>query len=106
MKRGVYVMKLKPGGLAGYKEGHDNIGQELVDEIGRSGIAQITIFEADPMLVMYSEIVDEDAWTKLWSSDVHERWGAKMNEFMAIGEGGAPEAQELREIFHLETGAT
>jgi L-rhamnose mutarotase len=98
-------MRLKPGGLAGYSEHHANIWQELVDEIRQSGIAQITIFENDPMLVLYSEIHDEDAWDRLWSTEVHGRWGALMNEYMAVDETGAPEAAELREVFHLETGS-
>jgi L-rhamnose mutarotase len=96
-------MRLKPEGLAGYKERHDNIWKELVDEIARSGIAQITIFENDPLLVLYSEIEDEAAWDRLWASEVHGRWGAIMNEYMAVDETGAPEFSELREVFHVDT---
>jgi L-rhamnose mutarotase len=103
MIRRAFTMRLKPGGLAGYRERHDNIWSELVAEIGRSGIAQITIFENDPVLVLYSEIADEGAWDRLWATEVHERWGAIMNEYMAVDETGAPEASELREVFHLET---
>jgi L-rhamnose mutarotase len=98
-------MQLKPGGLAGYREKHDAIWQELVDEIERSGIAQITIFENDPTLVLYSEIRDPEAWDRLWATEVHSRWGAVMDEFMAIDDNGAPISSELREVFHLETGA-
>src|SRR5436190_1457147 len=68
MIRRAFTMRLKSGGLAGYKENHDNIWQELVDEIERSGIAQITIFENDPVLVLYSEIRDPDAWDRLWAT--------------------------------------
>jgi L-rhamnose mutarotase len=103
--RRAFTMRLKPGGLAGYTEHHANIWQEMVDEIERSGIAQITIFENDPALVLYSEIRDPDSWDRLWASEVHERWGAIMNQYMAVDETGAPEATELREVFHLEPGA-
>ena len=65
MIRRAFTMRLKPGGLAGYREHHDKIWQELVDEIARSGIAQITIFENDPALVLYSEIHDPDSWDRL-----------------------------------------
>lgn len=105
MIRRAFTMRLKPGGLAGYKEHHDNIWRELVDEIERSGIAQITIFENDPVLVLYSEIADAGAWDRLWATEVHERWGAVMNEFMAVDDTGAPDFSELREVFHLETEA-
>jgi L-rhamnose mutarotase len=105
MIRRAFAMRLKPGGLAGYRGQHDAIWRELVDEIERSGIAQITIFENDPMLVLYSEIVDTAAWDRLWASEVHGRWGAIMNDYMAVDETGAPEFSELREVFHLATGA-
>lgn len=104
MIRRAFTMRLKPGGLAGYKEHHDNIWHELVDEIERSGIAQITIFENDPVLMLYSEITDPDAWDRLWASEVHGRWGAIMNDYMAVDVTGAPDFSELREVFHLETG--
>lgn len=105
MIRRAFTMKLEPGGLAGYRSHHDAIWEELVAEIERSGIAQITIFENDPVLVLYSEIRDAGAWDRLWATDVHTRWGAVMNEFMAVDETGAPEFSELREVFHLEPGA-
>ena len=45
MIRRAFTMRLKPGGLAEYRGHHDKIWPELVDEIERQGIAQITIFE-------------------------------------------------------------
>jgi L-rhamnose mutarotase len=98
-------MRLKPGGLEGYRKHHQEIWQEMVDEIRRSRIGQITIFEDDPMLVLYSEIADEQAWDRLWATEVHSRWGAVMDDYMAVDESGAPIFGELREVFHLETGA-
>jgi L-rhamnose mutarotase len=105
MIRRAFTMRLKPGGLDGYREHHENIWRELVDEIERSGIAQITIFENDPMLVLYSEVRDAQAWDRLWATEVHSRWGAIMNEYMAVDDTGAPEFSELREVFHLEPAA-
>jgi L-rhamnose mutarotase len=101
MIRRAFAMRLKPGGLAGYRAEHDAIWQELVDEIERSGIAQITIFENDPDLVLYSEITHESAWDELWATEPHQRWGALMEQFIEIGEGGAPVFEELREVWHL-----
>jgi len=104
MIRRAFTMKLKPGGLEGYRRQHHEIWADLVAEIERSGIAQITIFENDPVLVLYSEIRDPDAWDRLWATEVHTRWGKVMDEFMAVDETGAPESSELREVFHLEMG--
>jgi L-rhamnose mutarotase len=105
MKRVAFVMRLKEGGLAEYKRQHDQIWPELVAEIEKSGIAQITIFENDPMLVLYSEVYDDEAWAKLWSSEVHDRWGAIMNPLMHFNAEGIVDSTAVREIFHLETNA-
>ena len=88
MIRKAFTMRLRPGGLADYRRHHDEIWDELVAEIERQGIAQITIFEADPVLFLYSEINDEDAWDRLWHTDVHDRWGAIMNPLMEFGPDG------------------
>lgn len=105
MKRVTFVMRLKEGGLAEYKRQHDNIWAELVAEIEKSGIAQITIFENDPMLVLYSEVYDDSAWDKLWSSEVHDRWAEVMNPLMHFREDGKVDSTAVRELWHLETNA-
>lgn len=105
MIRRAFTMRLKPGGLAEYKRNHDAIWQELVDEIERQGIAQITIFERDPVLFLYSEIRDEDAWDRLWHTAIHDKWGEIMNPLMEFNDEGIVDSSELREVFNLETGA-
>ena len=91
MIRQAFTMKLKPGKLAEYKEQHDKIWPELVEEIERSGIASFTTFENDPHLFLYSEI--------------HDRWSEIMAPFMVFREDGLVDFHILREIFHIETGA-
>jgi L-rhamnose mutarotase len=98
-------MRLKPGGLAEYKKNHDNIWQELVNEIEKSGIGQITIFEADPVLFLYSEIYDEAAWDKLWGSAAHDRWSEVMNPLMEFRDDGIVDSSEVNLVFDLETNA-
>ena len=98
-------MKLKPGGLAQYRAHHDAIWQELVDEIQTQGIAQITIFESDPVLFLYSEITDEQAWDRLWHSEVHDRWAELMNPLMEFNAEGIVDSSEVREVFHLQKDA-
>lgn len=80
-------------------------GRELVAEIERQGIATITTFEADPVLFLYSEIRDEEAWDRLWHSEIHDRWNAVMSPLMEFNAEGIVDSSELREVFHLETGA-
>lgn len=105
MMRRAFTMRLKPGGLAQYKAHHDAIWQELVDEIRSQGIAQITIFERDPILFLYSEISDEAAWDRLWHSEIHDKWGAIMNPLMEFNDDGIVDSSELREVFDLHTAA-
>lgn len=103
MIRRAFTMRLKPGAMAEYRKHHDNIWAELVAEVRRSGIATITTFEADPVLFLFSEIEDLDAWNKLWTSDVHRRWGEVMEPLMHFKDG-IVDFGELREIFRLDTG--
>jgi len=104
MIRRAFTLRLKPGALAEYKERHDQIWPELVEEIERSGIATMTAFEADPIIFYYSEIADEGAWDRLWSTEIHDRWAEAFKPLIDFAEGTV-DAGDLREIFHLDTGA-
>lgn len=105
MIRRAFTMRLKPGALAEYKRHHDHIWPELVAEVERSGIASITTFENDPILFLFSEITDEQAWDRLWNSEIHRRWAEVMGPYMEFREDGIVDFGEVREIFHLETRA-
>ena len=84
---------------------HDAIWAEMIAELEKSGIADMTIFENDPVLVMYSVITDVEAWDRLWHSEVHDRWAVLMNPLMESNSDGIVNSTELREVFHLETNA-
>ena len=104
MIRKAFTMRLKPGALAEYKRHHDNIWPELVAQIEREGIANMTIFERDPVLFLYSEIHDEAAWDRLWHTEVHDRWSEIMNQLMEFTPEGIVDSSPVEEVFHLETG--
>src|SRR5262245_32322997 len=80
--RRAFTLRLKPASFARYKEYHDNIWPELVREIQNCGIAQITTFENDLQLFLYSEIYDKNAWDKLWNSKIHDEWAKCMELLM------------------------
>ena len=103
--RRAFTLRLKPGSFAKYKHYHDNIWPELVREIEKSGIAQITTFADDLQLFLYSEIFDQKGWDKLWSSKIHDEWAECMKPLMQFRADGKVDAGPLREIFHLETAA-
>ena len=96
MIRRAFTMRLQPGKLAEYKHFHDNVWPELVAEIERSGIATMTIFENDPVLFLYSEIVDENAWDKLWHTKIHDKWSEEaMNPLMFFRDDGIVDSSFL-----------
>jgi L-rhamnose mutarotase len=103
MIRKTFVMRLKPGALAEYKRQHDAIWPELVNEIRASGIKSATTIVDGENLVLFSEIETEDAWDRLWNSEVHRRWAEVMDPLMAIRPDGIVDSRPVEEIFHLET---
>jgi L-rhamnose mutarotase len=98
--RRAFIMRLKPGALAEYARRHGAVWPELEAEMVKAGIRQFTIYEDDPILVVASDVADPTAWAKLWSSDVHRRWGELMDPLMAFGDDG-PESTEMREVYHF-----
>ncbi len=102
MIRTAFTMRLKPDGLAEYKRWHDAIWPEMVKELEASGIHNMTIFENDPVLFMYSEVSDEGAWDRLWHTETHDRWGELMSPLMAFRDDGIVDSTPLREVFHME----
>ena len=84
---------------------HDAIWAKMTAELEKSGIADMTIFENDPVLVLYSVITDVEAWDRLWHSEVHDRWAVLMNPLMEFNSDGIVNSTELREVFHLQTNA-
>lgn len=103
MIRRTFMMRLKPGALEEYKKRHDEIWPELVEEIRACGIRSMTTVVDGSTLVLFSEIETEDAWDKLWHSDIHMRWGEVMNPLMAFRDDGIVDSKDLVEVFHLET---
>lgn len=104
MIRRAFILRLKDDALPEYKHHHDNIWPDFVAEIERSGIASITIFEKDPLLFLFSEIHDKDAWDKLWATEIYDRWAKVMEPLMYFNEDGTVEMTELNEIFRVESG--
>ncbi len=104
--RKAFVLRLKPGALDQYIYWHDNIWPELQAEIAKQGIAEITLYQLDDMIFLHSRINDPEAWTRLWDSDVHHRWGSElMSPLMHYRDDGVVDSRELREIWHFAPGA-
>jgi L-rhamnose mutarotase len=101
--RKAYVLSLREGALKEYVHWHKNIWPELLAKIKDEGIAEVSLFEAAPLIFLYTEIKDPDSWKRVWESDIHKRWGAEiMGPMMEYDADGLVISQELNEIWHLE----
>lgn len=100
-----YSLRLEPGALPRYRAQHDAIWPDLVEEMNRCGIARLTAFEADPMVYYYADLVREDAFDRLFESEIHDRWAETFKGLIAFTGAGHVDVQFMTEIFHLETGA-
>ena len=105
MIRKAFLLRLKSGALEEYIHWHDNIWPDLQQEIARQGIAEISLFQLDDMIFLYSRVSDEEAWTRLWDSEVHHRWGELMSPLMHYRDDGVVDSREMREIWHFVPGA-
>lgn len=97
-------MRLRPGALAEYRRRHADVWPELEREMAASGIRGFAIFEAEPDLVVVSEVTDEDAWPRLWNSEVHRRWGELMEPLLEFGQDGLIDSSEMREVYRFRAG--
>ena len=102
MIRQAVLLRLKPDALAEYKRHHDNLWPELADAIRAAGIRQITSFEHQGLLFMYSEVEDDGAWDRLWNTEIHARWGEVMSPLLEWGEDNKVKAEFLPLIFNFD----
>jgi len=104
--RKAFVLKLKPDALDEYVYWHENMWPELQAELFNQGIAEITLYEIDDKVFLFSYVEDEAAWNRLWDTEVHHRWAReRMVPLMHYRQDGVVDAQEMREIWHFVTKA-
>jgi len=102
--RRAFTMRLKPGVLDEYQRRHDEIWPALVQAIEQSGIATMTIFEHDPVLFVFAETADDEAFDRLWATEIHKRWGDEViGHLLDFDDDGNVATTELHEVFRLET---
>lgn len=102
--RKAFVLRLKPGALEQYVYWHDNIWPELQEALAQEGILEISLFQRDDSVYLFSRVRDEAAWDRLWDSDVHRRWGELMGPLMHYRDDGIVDSRELTEIWHFVPG--
>ena len=105
MARIGFVMKLKPGCEAAYKERHDRIWPEIIQQIRDNGIRNYSIFRYGLLLFAYYETDNPEPDFKRGRrevSDLTRRWWKSMEPLMEYAPDGTPWSQDIEEVFHID----
>ena len=106
MIRKAFALRLKPEALDEYIYWHNNMWPELKAEIAKQGIAEITLYQIDGQIILFSSVRDAAAWDRLWDTDIHRLWAKeRMEPLMHYRDDGVVDAREMREIWHVEPGS-
>jgi len=97
-----FVMQLKPGNDALYKQKHDEIWPEMVESIHRHGIRNYSIFRRGTTLFAYYECDDPSQTTSQRDDPVVQRWWKMMEPYMEYNADGTPWSEPIEEVFHLD----
>lgn len=99
--RVAWVMQLKPGNEAVYKQKHDEIWPELLELMRRQGVRNYSIYRHGLTLFAYLE---RDAPPP--EGQPHDpivlRWWKMMEPYMEYSADGTPWQQPIAEVFHAD----
>ncbi|HIH87990.1 TPA: L-rhamnose mutarotase [Candidatus Bathyarchaeota archaeon] len=105
MIRKAFMMSVHPGREAEYEARHSPIWPELEKTLKEHGVHTYTIFlhPETQQLFAYVEFEDEAQWDAVADTPVCRRWWAHVHELMPSNPDDSPVAEELREVFHIES---
>ena len=101
MIRQAWVMRLKPGNEAAYKEKHDQIWPELVALMRRDGIRNYSIYRHGLLLFAYLER-EAPAEPGPPTDPVIWRWWEMMAPLMETNPDFSPVMEPVEEMFHVD----
>ena len=102
MYRVGFVMQLKPGNEAIYRQKHAEIWPEMVETLHRYGIHNYTIFRRGLTLFAYYECADPAQTQGQRDDPVVQRWWQMMEPYMDYNPDGTPWSEPIEEVFHLD----
>jgi L-rhamnose mutarotase len=105
--RKAFRMAVDPGGESEYERRHRPVWPELEKTLVEHGVRSYSIF-LDPAtndLFGYAEVECEAQWNAIASTDVCKRWWRHMRDLMPTNPDSSPVSRDLREVFHIGTGA-
>lgn len=105
MKRVGFHFHVRSDRLAGYKERHKHVWQEMLDALHETGWHNFTLFSrADGLIFGYFE-TDESlrvAQAKMAAKEINTCWQEFMSPFMDANAHPDETFVELEEYFHLD----
>jgi len=102
MARVAFVMELKPGVEAVYKQKHDEIWPEMVQTLHEFGIHNYSIYRHGLTLFACLEADDPARLAHQGEHPVVQRWWQMMAPYMATNADGSPRSTPIEEMFHLD----
>lgn len=105
VQRVAFRLRVRPERLAAYKQLHQEVWPELLDDMRAASIRNYSIFADGPELFGYLECDDWGAASEaLARSDANRRWQELMSDYLATPvDPDAPEPlQMMEEVFRME----
>ena len=91
------VMRLRPGGYAGYKKAHDELWPELAEVIAGAGVSMV-IYRHGDLLFVHGVAPTEGDWHSV-RGQVVDRWMEWMTDFLETDETGKSVVLALEQAF-------
>ena len=101
MVRIAWMMKLKPGNEAIYKQKHDEIWPEMLEAMRRDGVRSFSIYRTGLDLFAYMER-DTAPHPDERPSDLNWRWWEMMAPYMETHPDFSPVQYPLEEMFNFD----
>ena len=98
-----WVMKLKPGCEAVYKQKHDEIWPEMLDRMKSRGVRNYSIYRYGLVLFAYQEKADDALLPDPGGHDpVVFKWWEMMAPYMETNPDFSPIREPLELVFHAD----
>jgi L-rhamnose mutarotase len=104
VQRNAFIMQLKPGTEAEYKQRHDDIWPELAEELRKAGVSDYSIYLDEETLTLFAvqKLSDDNTADNLANTEIVKKWWAYMADLMETNPDHSPVVKPLNEVFHLD----
>jgi L-rhamnose mutarotase len=104
LKRLSFKFQLNPNMELEYKKRHDEIWDDLLVLLKKSGIQDYSIFfdEETNALIGILKISDQKKFDELPKNPLMQKWWKYMADIMATNADNSPKSIELKEVFYMK----